>query len=64
MLLETRGWLVDLLGGWLTFFFFYLTVTRHDIMYVMGLVNQFMHKSKWVHWCVTLQIVAYIKKLS
>ena len=40
----------------------YLTVTRPDIAYAVGLVSQFMHKPREVHWKAALRILTYIKK--
>ena len=39
----------------------YLTITRPDITYDVGLVSQFMHKPRKVHWKVALRIQTYIK---
>ena len=39
----------------------YLTITRPDITYVVGLVSQFMHKPMEVHWKAALRILTYIK---
>jgi len=40
----------------------YLTITRHDITYVIDLVRQFMQKPREVHWKTTLRVLTYIKK--
>ncbi|KAL0363865.1 UNVERIFIED_CONTAM: Retrovirus-related Pol polyprotein from transposon RE2 [Sesamum angustifolium] len=39
----------------------YLTVTRPDISFVVGLVSQFMDKPRSVHWEAALRILKYIK---
>jgi len=39
----------------------YLTVTRPDIAYAIGLVRQFIHKPEEIHWKVALKILTYIK---
>ncbi|KAL0452932.1 UNVERIFIED_CONTAM: Retrovirus-related Pol polyprotein from transposon RE2 [Sesamum latifolium] len=39
----------------------YLTVTRPDISFAVGLVSQFMDKPRSVHWEATLRILKYIK---
>ena len=39
----------------------YLSVTRHDIAYVVGLVSQFMHTPREIHQKTNLRILTYIK---
>ena len=39
----------------------YLTVTRPDIAYVIGLMSQFMHEPRVVHWTGALRVLVYIK---
>ncbi|KAL0318213.1 UNVERIFIED_CONTAM: Retrovirus-related Pol polyprotein from transposon RE1 [Sesamum calycinum] len=39
----------------------YLTVTRPDISFAVGLVSQFMDKPRSVHWEAALKILKYIK---
>ncbi|KAK4390013.1 Retrovirus-related Pol polyprotein from transposon RE2 [Sesamum angolense] len=39
----------------------YLTVTRPDISFAVGLVSQFMDKQRLVHWEAALRILKYIK---
>ena len=39
----------------------YLTVTRPDITFAVGLVSQFMHQRREIHWQATLQILSYLK---
>ncbi|KAK4406265.1 Retrovirus-related Pol polyprotein from transposon RE2 [Sesamum angolense] len=39
----------------------YLTVTRPDISFAVGLVSQFMDKPRLVHWEAALRILKYIK---
>ncbi|KAL0309234.1 UNVERIFIED_CONTAM: Retrovirus-related Pol polyprotein from transposon RE2 [Sesamum radiatum] len=39
----------------------YLTVTRPDISFAVGLVSQFMDKPRSVHWEAALRILKYIK---
>ncbi|KAL0325058.1 UNVERIFIED_CONTAM: Retrovirus-related Pol polyprotein from transposon RE2, partial [Sesamum radiatum] len=39
----------------------YLTVTRHDISFVVDLVSQFMDEPQSVHWEAALSILKYIK---
>ena len=41
----------------------YLTVKRPDITYVVRLVNQFMLKSRGIHWKTVLRILTYTKNL-
>ena len=39
----------------------YLTVTRPNISYAIGLLSQFIHKPREVHWQCALHVLAYIK---
>jgi len=39
----------------------YLTVTRSDITFIVGVLNRFMHQSKEVHWTNALKILAHVK---
>lgn len=39
----------------------YLSHTRPDIAYAVGVVSQFMHKPQTDHWEATLRIVQYLK---
>ncbi|KAL0323461.1 UNVERIFIED_CONTAM: Retrovirus-related Pol polyprotein from transposon RE2 [Sesamum angustifolium] len=39
----------------------YLTVTRPDISFAVGLVSQFMDKPRSIHWGAALRILKYIK---
>ncbi|KAK4391658.1 Retrovirus-related Pol polyprotein from transposon RE2 [Sesamum angolense] len=39
----------------------YLTVTKPDISFAVGLVSQFMDKPRLVHWEAALRILKYIK---
>ena len=39
----------------------YLTVTRLDISYTVGLFSQFMYESRIVHWQGTFCVLAYVK---
>lgn len=47
----------DLLGKLI-----YLTLTRPDISYVVGMVSQFMHNRTTKHLETTFHIVRYLKK--
>jgi len=38
-----------------------LTVTIADVAYTVGLVSQFMHKPREIHWKTALEILIYIK---
>ncbi|XP_042056533.1 uncharacterized protein LOC121801150 [Salvia splendens] len=40
----------------------YLTVTRPDISFVVGLVSRFLDKPKQVHWDAAIRILQYVKK--
>ena len=40
----------------------YLTVMKSDIAYVVGLISQFMHKPRKIHWKAALRILPYIKR--
>ena len=37
-------------------------MTRLDISYVVGLLNQFMHEPRMVHWKGALRVLAYIER--
>jgi len=39
----------------------YLTVTKPDITYAVGVMSRFMHQPKKVHWTATLRILDYVK---
>ncbi|XP_020243321.1 uncharacterized protein LOC109821552 [Asparagus officinalis] len=39
----------------------YLTVTRPDITFAVGVLSRFMHKPREVNWTAALKILAYIK---
>jgi len=39
----------------------YLTVTRPDISFAVGVLSRFMHQPREVQWTATLKILAYIK---
>ena len=39
----------------------YLTITRPTITYVVGLISQFMHKLRKIHWKAVLKKLTYIK---
>lgn len=41
--------------------FIYLTITMHEIWFVIGLLNQFMHKPRVIHWKGTMRVLEYIK---
>ena len=41
--------------------FIYLTVTRHDITFAVGVLSRFMHQPREVHWTAALRTLAYIK---
>ena len=40
----------------------YLTITRPDISFAVGIVSQFMQAPHVDHWNVVLRILSYIKK--
>jgi len=40
---------------------FYLTVTRSDITFAVGVLIRFMHQPRKTHWLVAIMILAYIK---
>ena len=42
----------------------YLTVTPFDIAYTMGVLSQFMHEPRIIHWQGAPRVLAYIKKAS
>jgi len=39
----------------------YLTVTRPDIIFIVGVLSRFMHQPREVHWTATLRSLAYVK---
>jgi len=39
----------------------YLTVTRSDITFAVGVLSRFMHQRKEVYWTIALRILAYVK---
>ena len=39
----------------------YLTVTRPDISFAVGVVSQFMERPRTIHWDAALRILKYIK---
>ena len=39
----------------------YLTVTRSDIIFVVGVLSRFMHQLRETHWLVAIRFLAYIK---
>ena len=39
----------------------YLTFTRLDITFTVGVLSRFMHQPREVHWTAALRILAYIK---
>ena len=39
----------------------YLTVIQPNVTFAVGLISQFMHKLRVVHWKVSLHILAYLK---
>ena len=58
LLLEDAGryrWLIGKL--------IYLTVTRPDIAYIVGILSQFMQEPRTVHWLGVLRVLSYIKKV-
>jgi len=40
----------------------YLTITRPDISFVVGVVSQFMQNPHVDHWNVVMRILRYVKK--
>jgi len=42
----------------------YLTVTRSDITFTVGVLSRFMHQPREAHWSAALKILAYIKGCS
>jgi len=39
----------------------YLTVTRLDITFVVGVLSRFMYQPREVHWTATRRILAHVK---
>jgi len=39
----------------------YMTVTRPDITFIVGVLSKFMHEPKEAHWSAALRILAYCK---
>ena len=39
----------------------YLTVSRPDITFAVGVLSRFMHQSKEAHWLAAIKILTYIK---
>ena len=39
----------------------YLTVTRSDITFAVGLLSKFLHQPREIHWRIALRILAYFK---
>lgn len=39
----------------------YLTVTKPEISFDIGLLNQFMHEPEEIYWKVAIRILSYIK---
>jgi len=39
----------------------YLTVTRLDITFAVGVLSRFMHQPREIHWLAAMRILAYIK---
>ena len=39
----------------------YLTVTRPDIIFIIGVLSKFMHQPRETHWLAAMRILAYIK---
>jgi len=39
----------------------YLTVTKSDITFAVGVLSRFMHQLRETHWSAALRILAYIK---
>ena len=54
---EDSAWYRRLVGKLI-----YLTVTRPNIVHVVGLISQFMEKPKKCHWEAACNILRYIKK--
>jgi len=40
----------------------YLTVTRPDITFNVGVLSRFMHQPRKTHWLVTMRVLPYIKR--
>jgi len=39
----------------------YLTVTKPDITFAVGILSRFMHKLRETHWLAAMRVLAYIK---
>ena len=39
----------------------YLTVTRLDIAYIVGILSQFIQKPRTVHWLEVIRVLTYVK---
>jgi len=55
-LLDDPGQYMQLIGKLI-----YLTVTRPDITFAVGVLSRFMHQPREVQWTAALRILAYIK---
>jgi len=42
----------------------YLTVTRPDITFTIGVLSRFMYQPREVHWTTALRILVYVKSFS
>jgi len=39
----------------------YLTITRPDITFAVGVLSRVMHQPREIHWLAAIRILAYIK---
>jgi len=39
----------------------YLTVTRSDITFVVGVLSRFIHQPRDTHWLAAIRVLTYIK---
>ena len=39
----------------------YLTVTRSDIIFTVGVLSRFMHQPRKTHWLAAMRVLTYIK---